>query len=142
MSKFGATHVKRDKPSDKKRELVIADPEQDEIYVKIEGLKGDARFNGRDIKTGQEIVAKARSTLSKGKNKARIQIGDTVLVQEGKDGFASYILIKYTDDEIKKLTKMKELISFKTKSDEASNIQFEDEGDNDTEDVEIDISAI
>jgi hypothetical protein len=142
MSKFGATHIKRQKPSDKKRELVVADPEQDEIYVLIEGIKGDARFNGKNIKTGQEIIAKARSTLSKGRNKARIQIGDTVLVQEGKDGFNSYILLKYTEDEINKLTKMKELISFKAKSDEASNILFDNQEENGEEEVKIDISAI
>ena len=146
MSKFGATHVKREKSSDKKREFVIADPDQDETYGIVKGIKGDARFDIEVVRTGQEIIAKARSTLSKGKNKARIQIGDTVLIQEARDGFASYILIKYTDDEIKKLTKMKELISFKTTSSEASTILFVDENnpiENDADDTnEIDISAI
>lgn len=142
MSKFGATHSKNHEKSSK-RELTVADPNEKEVYAKIKAAKGDGRFDVEIIRTGQQIFAKARTSLSKGKNKARLQIGDTVLIQEGCDGFASYILIKYTDDEIKKLNKMKELVSYKPKTDDSSGILFENEENVDDEIAEeIDISAI
>ena len=142
MTKFGATHSKNHEKSSK-REFVTADSDQNEVYAIIKAAKGDARFDVEIIRTGQQIVAKARTSLSKGKNKARLQIGDTVLIQEGDDGFASYILIKYTDDEIKKLNKMKELVSYKPKTEETSGILFEDQEEIDDEITEeIDISAI
>ena len=143
MSKFGATHKKSHEKSGNKRELVIADFDQKEIYVKLLFSCGDSRFKGENIRTGQQIVSKARTSLSKGKNKARLQVGDIVLVQEGCDGFASYILIKYTDEEVKKLTKMKELVSYKPKTEDSSGILFENQEDiNDEITEEIDISAI
>jgi hypothetical protein len=143
MSKFGATHVKRKKPNDKKRELVLADPSQHTVYANIKVSRGDSRFLVEIIRTGQEISAKARGTLSKGSNKARLQIGDTVLVQESHDGMESYILLKYTDGEIIDLTKNKELVSYKPKSEESACVVFENEDtNNEADDIEIDISAI
>jgi translation initiation factor IF-1 len=143
MTKFGATHSKNHEKNSNKRDFVTADPEQDEVYATIKAAKGDARFDVEIVRTGQQIVAKARTSLSKGKNKARLQIGDIVLIQEGRDGFASYILIKYTDDEIRKLNKMKELVSYKPKTEESSSVIFENEEEIDDEIAEeIDISAI
>ena len=51
--------------------------------------------------------------------KQRLQIGDVILIQEGNP---SYILTKYSDEEVKKLTKMGERVSFKPKRDDESNI--------------------
>jgi hypothetical protein len=120
-----STHIKKHIKNNTKREFVTA--EEGETYAIIKGIKGDARFDIEIIRTGEVIIAKARGALIKGPSKQRLQIGDTILIQEG---FPSYILTKYLEDEVKKLTRMGELVSFKPKQDDGSGIQFEDEVEN------------
>jgi hypothetical protein len=127
-----ATHTKKHVKNNTKREFVTS--EDGETYAIIKGIKGDARFDIEIIRTGEKIVAKARGALIKGPSKQRIQIGDTVLIQEGNP---AYILTKYSDEEVKKLTRMGELVSFKPKQEEG--IQFENEVENqEIENLEID----
>jgi len=129
-----ATHQKKHQKNTNKREFVTA--ESSESYATIKGIKGDTRFDVEIKRTGQIIIAKARGALIKGSSKQRLQIGDVVLIQQGNP---SYILTKYSDEEVKKLTKMGELVSFKPKRDDESNILFEDEvEDKEAETIEID----
>jgi len=137
-----ATHIKKHTKNNKKHDFEIAEP--GESYGIIKANKGGTppTFEVEIIRTGKVIMAKLRNSLCKGPNKTFIRIGDTVLIQEGEK---AYIINKYTDEEIKKLTRMGELVTFKPKSD-ASNIVFEDEMaalDREVENiVEIDIADI
>jgi len=129
-----ATHQKKHDKNKNKREFVTA--EKGENYAIIKGIKGDARFDVEIKRTGEIIIAKARGNIIKGSSKQRLQIGDVILIQEGNP---SYILTKYSDEDVKKLTKMGELVSFKPKRDDESNILFEDEvEDLEAETIEID----
>jgi hypothetical protein len=131
-----ATHVKKHikNNNSKKHEFVTA--EKGETYATITGLKGDARFEIEVRRTGQKLVAKARGALIKGPSKQRLQIGDIILIQEGDP---SYILTKYSDEDVKKLTKLGQLISFKAKGDDDNNILFEDDiEDQEAETIKID----
>lgn len=132
-----ATHQKKhQKNKTNKREFVTAEIERNESYATIKGFKGDARFDVEIKRTGQIIIATARGALKDGPSKQRLLIGDIVLIQQGNP---SYILTKYSDEEVKKLTKMGELVSFKPKRDDESNILFEDEvEDQEAETIEID----
>jgi hypothetical protein len=129
-----ATHTKNHIKNNTKREFVTA--EDGETYAIIKGIKGDARFDIEIIRTGEVIIAKARGNLIKGPSKQRLQMGDTILIQEGNP---AYILTKYLEDEVKKLTKMGELVSYKPKQDDSSGIKFEDEAENqEIDNLEID----
>lgn len=106
-----------------------------ESYAIIKGFKGDARFDVEIIRTGEVIIAKARGSLITGPKKQRLQIGDTILIQEGTP---AYILTKYSKDEVKRLTTMKELKSFNTKQNDASGVQFEDDIEQEINSLDID----
>ena len=132
-----STHDKKHIQINNKREFVTA--EEGEIYAIIKGAKGDKRFDIEIIRTGEITFAKARGALKKGKD-SRIQNGDIVLVQEGEP---MYILHKYLEHEVKKLTKMGELVSFKPKNEDLSGILFEDDVKNqEADEVGIDINDI
>lgn len=105
-----STHTKKHIKKNNKHDFVTS--EEGETYAIIKSIKGDTRFDVEIIRTGKLIIAKARGSLIKGPSKQRLQIGDTILIQEGEQ---SYILTKYSDEEVKKLTKMGELVSFKPK---------------------------
>ena len=106
-------------------------------YAVIKSTLGDARFNVEDKRTGKVFIAKAAGRLIKGPGKQRLNIGDTVLIEEGDK---SYIINKYSEDEIKKLTKLGELVSFKPKNaDDDDHIIFEEDVvDDDIKKIEID----
>jgi hypothetical protein len=116
-----STHEKKHKKAIK-REFVTA--ENGETYAIIKSIKGDTRFDVEIIRTGKIVIAKARGSLIKGPGKQRLHIGDTILIQEGEQ---AYILTKYLEEEVKKLTKMGELISFKPKVAGDTHIIFEDD---------------
>ena len=129
-----ATHQKKHPKKNNIKPFVTA--EEGSTYGTIKSNKGDARFDVEIIRTGKLIIAKARGSLIKGPGKQRLQIGDTILIQEGE---ISYILTKYSDEEVKKLTKMGELVSFKPKVAGDTHIIFEDDViDKETHDVEFD----
>ncbi len=135
-----STHQKNHTKKKSVKPFVTA--EEGETYAVIKTNKGGARFDVEVVRTGKLIIAKARGSLIKGPGKQRLQIGDTILIQEGA---ISYILTKYTDDEIKKLTKMGELVSFKPKSAGDASITFEDEMavlDKEVENMDFDINDI
>lgn len=117
-----ATHIKKHIKGKSTKEFITA--EVGETYALIKSNKGDARFDVEIIRTGKIIIAKARGSIIKGPGKQRLKIGDTVLIQEGE---SSYILTKYSEEEVKKLTRMGELVSFKPKVAGDDNIFFEED---------------
>ena len=128
-----ATHVKK---HIKKSNKDFTTAEDGETYAIIKSNKGDARFDIEVIRTGKALIAKARGSLIKGPGKQRLNIGDTVLIQEGD---STYILTKYSEEEVKKLTKMGELVSFKPKVDQDDNIFFDEDAiDREMQELEID----
>lgn len=127
-----ATHTKKHVKNNTKREFVTA--LEGTTYARVKDSKGDLRFGIEIIKTGEITVAKARGSLKGTSN--RIKPNDTVLIQEGKP---IYILIKYTDEEVNKLLKMGELVSFKPTLENQSGVDFEDDESNkEIENLEID----
>jgi hypothetical protein len=134
-----ATHTRKcdnikKKMNFNKREFVTA--EDGESYAIIKSGKGDFRFNVEIIRTGKEIISRARGSLIKGPGKQRLQGGDIVLIQEGDP---SYILTKYSDEEVKKLTIMGELVSFKPKVVGDDIVLCEGDDDkSDTQELKID----
>jgi len=130
-----ATHIKKHVKNNTKREFVTA-IKGETFIAKLKAFKGEYRFDAENIITGELIVAKARGNLIKGPSKQRLQIGDTVLIQEGNP---AYILTKYSEEEVKKLTRMGELVSYKPKQDDEAAIKFEDDAENlEIENLEID----
>lgn len=119
----------------KSKDFVTA--EEGESYAIIKSNKGDARFDVEIIRTGKVLIAKAAGRIIRGPGKQRLNIGDTVLIQEGDK---SYIINKYSDDEVRKLTKLGEL-KFKNvdNDDDDDHIIFEnDVVDNKINSLEID----
>jgi hypothetical protein len=117
-----ATHQKKHTQKKGKHDFITA--EEGETYAIIKSIKGDTRFDVEILRTGKITIAKARGALINGPGKQRIQINDIVLIQEGK---LSFILTKYSEEDVKKLTKMGELVTYKPNSAAESMITFEDD---------------
>jgi len=116
-----ATHLKKHNRS-RKNEFTPA-TEENEEYATIVSARGDSRFIAEIVRTGKQISVTAPGKLKKGPNKQRIKVGDTVLIQEGP---VTYILAKYSDEEVRKLNKMGELITMKSTAVDAF-IGFDDD---------------
>jgi translation initiation factor IF-1 len=108
-----ATHTKKHiKNTGVGRELITKEGNED--YAEIIAPKGDLRFEVKLLSNGKTVFAKARTAITRGPNKKRINVGDTVLVQ--LDGVPSklehyHIIHKYSSDDVHRLHKQGELIT-------------------------------
>ena len=136
-----ATHQKKNdnRKINKKHDFVTA--LTDQTYAIITLHKGDARFDVKIIRTGKTTFVRAPGKLQRGPKKQRIMVGDTVLITEGPN---AEIITKYSDEEIKRLIKMGELVSLEPKINDISNIVFENDVSvlNTHEEVELNIDDI
>ena len=131
--KYIDPHAKKHNKN-KQNNFIIA--EKGESYAIIKSNKGDSRFDVEIIRTGKVIFARASGRLKKGPHKQRLNIGDTVLIQEGDK---SYIINKYSDDEVRKLTKLGELVNLTKNADDDDHIIFEEDVvDNEIKNLDID----
>lgn len=105
--------------------------QEGEEYAIVNGDKGNARFEVTLYATNQIAMAKARGTLTHGPKKQRLEKGDMVLLQRDDSttsGDKYYILIKYSQDDVKRLRKAGELTQIKEASDEDKvTIAFEND---------------
>ena len=130
-----ATHQKKHKNKGNiKKEIIFAN--DTESYGLVTSVHGGspARFNIEIILTRKIIIASASGKLKY--KKQIIRVGDIVLVDDGNQ-----IQLKYSEEEIKILNKMKKLVSYKQKTED-SGVDFEDDTNEPDKDDEIDISAI
>ena len=135
----GKTHTKKHTKNINKHEFITADPSEGELYANIKKALGDGRFEIEFLKTGKIVIAKLRGALIKGPRKQRVEVTNIVLIDNGSLGMY-YIMLKYSDEEVKKLNKMGELVSFKQKTSNVENTAFLFEGDavdDDANQVEI-----
>ena len=127
-----ATHQKKHNKNkgNVKKEITFAN--DTESYGLVTSVQGGspARFN----LTRKIIIASASGKLKF--KKQIIRVGDIVLVDDGNQ-----IQLKYSEEEIKILNKMKKLASYKQKTED-SGVDFEDDTNEPDKDDEIDISAI
>lgn len=124
----GNTHMKKHVKNINKHEFITANSSEGEMYAIIKKPLGDARFEVEILRTGKIVIAKLRGALIKGPKKQRIEVTNIVLLDNGSSDMY-YIMLKYSDEEVKKLNKMGELISFKPKTTDVENTAFFFEGD-------------
>lgn len=128
-----ATHQKKHVKNNN-QQLVIA--ENGEEYAEIIKALGDCLFQVQIYSNGSMVNARLRGCL-KGKNKRRVKIGDTILIQNdslSKINSNYHIIHIYSDNDIKTLKKMKVLVSNR---DAESLILIEDEEVNNTHEIDI-----
>ena len=139
-----ATHQKKHQQNNGKiisKILRIANLSEGENYAETIKILGGCRFEIKIINTGETKIA---TLCGKIRKKQKIGIGDTVLILEGKKMNDSIIEYKYSDDEVKKLSKQGEIKDIKPKSGE-EGIVFEDNitnENNDDNEIPIDITDI
>ena len=122
-----ATHQKKhNKQIGITKELIIKDDTQE--YAEVIAAKGDNRFEVKLISNGFSVIAKLRGTLTKGRNKQRIEKSNIVLCQMDMIGTDNkfYIVTKYTKENIKELKQMGEFASYVV-NDEDDNVIFDDD---------------
>jgi hypothetical protein len=115
----GHTHQSKHKKNTNSKELQYR--QQNEEYAIINGDKGNARFEVIIHATNQVVMAKARGSIIHGPKKQRLEKGDMVLLQRDEStssGNKYYILLKYSQDDIKRLRKAGELTQIKEANEE------------------------
>ncbi len=125
----GHTHQSKHKKHTGSNELQYR--QDGEEYATINGDKGNARFEVTLYSTNQVVMAKARGALIHGPKKQRLEKGNLVLLQRddnttGTDKY--FILLKYSDDDVKRLRKAGELTQIKEASQEEKvTVAFEND---------------
>jgi translation initiation factor IF-1 len=122
-----ATHQKKHIKHFRGSSELILCANDNEFYAQVNKNVGDARFEIRILINNYTIIAKARGALIKGPGKKRILKDDYVLVQQADDKY--YIMHKYSNEDVKKLSKLGELKTWNSHKDEnvSFDISFEDE---------------
>lgn len=102
-----------------------------EEYATINGDKGNALFEVILFTTKQVVMAKARGSIIRGPKKQRLEKGDLVLIQRDPTTTTTdkfFILIKYSQNDVKRLQKAGELNIIKDyDQDENISIIFEND---------------
>lgn len=115
----GHTHQSKHKKNTGSNELQYR--QDGEEYATINGDKGNARFEVTLYATNQVAMAKARGSIIRGPKKQRLEKGDLVLLQRDDNTTGSdkyFILLKYSQDEVKRLRKAGELTQIKEANQE------------------------
>jgi len=128
----GNTHQpKHKKNTSSNKELHYRDASEGEEYGTINCDKGGARFEVTLQANNQVVMAKARGSIIRGPKKQRLEKGDLVLLQRDPTTTTTdkfYILIKYSQSDVKRLQKAGELTTIKDyDQDENVSIVFEND---------------
>ena len=108
-------------------QLLLKDEKEQQEYAEVLKPLGNCMFMVK-LLNGEEVVAKLKGSMTKGKSFDKVTPGNTVLTMRdgcttGKDVY--YIFHKYTSDEIRTLKQLGQLVKVVDREEEECHVMFE-----------------